>query len=329
MSAASASVGDEHLGAARLDQRRRQRSPARDVEGQPRMGEIGSRAVQPDESRGVAARIAGSRRSSSRGAGQPERQVQQRREQHEAGGMGDVGLQQQVDGEVPARGVAGDDDSVGSEAAFVDEPVPAGADIVCGGGEAMPRGQPVVDAEHGQPGQPGQPGGQPAVGARSSTARSRCRGRSRWPWCGVVAGYAWRRAPIHRPPGGRRRGRTSTGSTPVPASDGPKVSMIRATICRDAHSPHARSGGRTALICRSVRLLTVAAPRDRSEPARQGICMLVIGHDRVHHQMVTFVNVNSYGCRSPGRPPVETALAAPSTRTSAPLMQSQREKVRG
>ena len=42
--------------------------------------------------------------------------------------------------------------------------------------------------------------------------------------------------------------------------------MTRATICRDAHSPHARSGGKTALICRNVTLLIVAAPRDRSDP---------------------------------------------------------------
>ena len=39
--------------------------------------------------------------------------------------------------------------------------------------------------------------------------------------------------------------------------------MMRATIWRDSHSPHARSGGSTALICRRVRLLTAAALRER------------------------------------------------------------------
>ena len=52
----------------------------------------------------------------------------------------------------------------------------------------------------------------------------------------------------------------------VPASDGPKVSMIRATIWRDAHRPQACSGGRTALMLRKVAMLTAAAPRDRMDP---------------------------------------------------------------
>jgi hypothetical protein len=42
--------------------------------------------------------------------------------------------------------------------------------------------------------------------------------------------------------------------------------MTRAMICRDVHNPQARSGGRTALICRNVTLLTVAALRDRNDP---------------------------------------------------------------
>jgi hypothetical protein len=41
---------------------------------------------------------------------------------------------------------------------------------------------------------------------------------------------------------------------------------MRATICRDAHKPHARSGGSIALSCRRVRVLAVAATRDRTEP---------------------------------------------------------------
>lgn len=78
-------------------------------------------------------------------------------------------------------------------------------------------------------------------------------------------------SPTTRRPSGSR---TSTFSTSVPASDGPKESMIRSTIRRDAHNPHARSGGSTALICRSVKPLTVAAARDRREP-RVGIVLVV------------------------------------------------------
>src|SRR5690349_8008403 len=59
---------------------------------------------------------------------------------------------------------------------------------------------------------------------------------------------------------------TSTGSTRVPASEGPKVSMTRATICREAHKPQACSGGSTALIWRRVAWLTPAAPRERRDP---------------------------------------------------------------
>ena len=61
--------------------------------------------------------------------------------------------------------------------------------------------------------------------------------------------------------------------------------MMRATIWRDSHSPHARSGGSTALICRRVRLLTAAALRERSEPRSS------LSTPGVQHQMMTFVNV--------------------------------------
>jgi hypothetical protein len=61
--------------------------------------------------------------------------------------------------------------------------------------------------------------------------------------------------------------------------------MTRATIWRDSHSPHPWSAGSTALICRSVRLLTAEAPRERSEP-RSSLSTV-----EVHHQMMTFVNV--------------------------------------
>jgi hypothetical protein len=62
--------------------------------------------------------------------------------------------------------------------------------------------------------------------------------------------------------------------------------MTPATIRRDAHKPHARSGGRTALTWRNVAELTSAAERDRSDPR--------VGTDSVmrlsQHKMVTFVN---------------------------------------
>ena len=91
-------------------------------------------------------------------------------------------------------------------------------------------------------------------GCAASTARTRCRARSRW--LRSPASDARRRAPIRRRPGGRRAYARRRARRWVPASEGPKVSMTRATIWRDAHSPQARSGGSTALICRRVRLLT-------------------------------------------------------------------------
>jgi TetR/AcrR family transcriptional repressor of nem operon len=78
------------------------------------------------------------------------------------------------------------------------------------------------------------------------------------------------------------------GSVRVPAIGGPKASMIPDTICRDSHRLHARSGGKTALICRNVVLLTRAAERDRRDPR--------VGTDSVMRmsqpKMVTFVNGN-------------------------------------
>jgi hypothetical protein len=68
---------------------------------------------------------------------------------------------------------------------------------------------------------------------------------------------------------------------------------MRATIWRDAHNPHARSGGSTALIFRRVSPLTAAAPRDRIDP-RAGIVSVVT--TEVQHQLVTFVNVNIRPC---------------------------------
>src|SRR5690349_2718558 len=77
----------------------------------------------------------------------------------------------------------------------------------------------------------------------------------------------------------------STGMTWVPVSDGPKVSITRAMICRDSQTPHAGSEGITAAICRRVRLLTAAAPRERSDPRSS---LSIAG---VQHRMMTFVNV--------------------------------------
>ena len=64
--------------------------------------------------------------------------------------------------------------------------------------------------------------------------------------------------------------------------------MMPDTIRRDSHRPHACSGGKTALTCRNVVMLTRAAERDRSDPR--------VGTDSVmqmsQHKMVTFVNGN-------------------------------------
>src|SRR5947209_15224101 len=81
---------------------------------------------------------------------------------------------------------------------------------------------------------------------------------------------------------------TSMCSTLVPASEGPKASMMPATIRRDAHKPQACSGGSTALTWRSVTQLTSAAERDRSDP-RVGIDSVI---RLSQHKMVTFVNGN-------------------------------------
>ena len=64
--------------------------------------------------------------------------------------------------------------------------------------------------------------------------------------------------------------------------------MMPATIRRDAHKPQRCSGGKTALTCRNVTMLSAAAERDRSDPR--------VGTDSVmrmsQHKMVTFVNGN-------------------------------------
>ena len=100
------------------------------------------------------------------GAGQRERQVRHGGEQHQRRRLDHVGLQEQVDGQMPAGRVARHDRPLGRKPVVTDEPVPAGSDIVCGGGEPMPRCKPIVDAEHRQTGQPGEPRDKPAMGAR-------------------------------------------------------------------------------------------------------------------------------------------------------------------
>jgi len=54
--------------------------------------------------------------------------------------------------------------------------------------------------------------------------------------------------------------------TSAPARLGAHASITAATMRRESHSPQARSGGSTRLICRSVNALAIAAPRDRAEP---------------------------------------------------------------
>ena len=119
------------------------------------MGEIGSRAVQLDESLGVAGLGSPDRGATASrcGPGSKVRSISGDISTR-AAGWRDVGLQQQVDREMPARRVAGDDDSLGREArarlSSQSHPV---RDIVGGGGESVPRRKAVVDDEHRQSGQ--------------------------------------------------------------------------------------------------------------------------------------------------------------------------------
>ncbi|GAB4666956.1 hypothetical protein MOKP76_42830 [Mycobacterium avium subsp. hominissuis] len=78
----------------------------------------------------------------------------------------------------------------------------------------------------------------------------------------------------------------------MPDSEGPNVPMIRATIWRESHSPHARSGGITLVIGRRVYVLTAAAPRDRNDP-RAGTPPVM---QCSQHQMVTLVNGSFWIC---------------------------------
>ena len=74
-------------------------------------------------------------------------------------------------------------------------------------------------------------------------------------------------ARTHSPRSLRPSGNTvSTCSTDTPDVDGPHVAMTVATIWRDSHKPQDFSGGSTALICRKVIALAVAAARERSDP---------------------------------------------------------------
>ena len=85
----------------------------------PRMGEIGFRAVQPDEPLGVADTDRRVAPQCFPGARQLEGEVDQRRHQHHRGRMVDVGLQQQVDGEMAARRVTCDDHPLRGQAVLV------------------------------------------------------------------------------------------------------------------------------------------------------------------------------------------------------------------
>jgi hypothetical protein len=91
-------VGDQHLGPACLNERWRQATPRRDVELEPRMVGIDSRAIQLDKANGVARADCRISAQPFAGAGQPERQVDHGGEQHKRGWVDDVGLQEQVDG---------------------------------------------------------------------------------------------------------------------------------------------------------------------------------------------------------------------------------------
>ncbi len=118
------------------------------------MADIGSRAVQPDEPPRVADANRRIRSQLLARQRKPEGEVDQRRHQHHGRRVLDLGLQQEVDGEVPARRITGDDDLLGCEALLLRKPVPAGPHVDGGGGESVTRREAVVDDEHRQPGQP-------------------------------------------------------------------------------------------------------------------------------------------------------------------------------
>ena len=201
------------------------RASARDVEGEPGMADIGSRAVQPDEPlrrRGADRRVAAQLLARAR---KPEGEVDQRREQHHGRRVRDVGLQQQVDGEVPARRIAGDDDPsrVRSPSRCTSQSQP-GQHVDGGGGEAVTRGEAVVDDRTPAARSAGTARPSACGGCAASTARIRCRARSRWHCVACSVTPAPRtHSPTTRRPSGRR---TSTFSTWCPPADGPKVSMI-------------------------------------------------------------------------------------------------------
>ena len=160
-----AGIGLQHLGATGLDQGGRHPAATHDVEGEPMMVEIHSSAIQADQLGGIGGTDRRIVAQCLAGAGQCEGEVVERGEQCQRGRMRDAGLQQHVDREVTARGIAGDHHAFGVQLALGSQPVPAGAHIVGGGGEAVSGCEPVVHAEHRETGQPGQPGGESAVGA--------------------------------------------------------------------------------------------------------------------------------------------------------------------
>ena len=113
------------------------------------------------------------------GAGQGEGQIQHGGEQRERRGMGDVGLQQQIDGQMSARGIARDDGALGRQR----RPRASASPIRCGHrlrrwgigarGAAGSRRKTPADRSGGKATR--SAGGGCAV----STGRSRCHGRSR------------------------------------------------------------------------------------------------------------------------------------------------------
>ena len=225
-----------------------------------------------------AARIAGSRRSSSLARASPNVRSTSGENRATPAGCSTSGCSRRSTARWPPAESPAMTIAVGGQALRGAQPVPAGADVDRRGGESVAWRQPVVEAEHRKAGQAGQPRRQPAVGARGAQGVSAAVQVVDAPVVSSASRVGLRRTPAPRTHSPTTRlpsgSRTSTGSICVPASDGPKESMILAMIWRDAHRPHARSGGSTALICRRVNPLTAAAPRDRIDP-RAGIVSVV------------------------------------------------------
>jgi hypothetical protein len=189
---------------------------------------------------------------------------------------------------MPACGVTRDDYALGLQLLIFDEPVPAGADIVCGGGESVPGCEPVVDAEHRQVRQLRQPRRESAVGPRGAQRISAAvdevdGGVTALPWHpGAVDPFtdeavALRRSGVDAAHGGAGQWRAEG------------VHDARHDLSRTPQSPRLigwQDGADLAQGQAADRCRTAGAQRSAR---RQG--GLLVEHASLQHRMVTFVNV--------------------------------------